>query len=846
MLFTNVALVVWVVSGQLASRSLHLQQAEVRTMNLARVLEQGIAGTIDRIDLALLAVADDLERQLAAAGGFDPPRANAEILRYSQRLQGLASMRLADADGTVVLGADVVAGQHASWADRPTFIALRDDPAAGLVISPPIVGRVSGVWVVSFSRRVNRPDGRFAGVLAASVTLDAFNRLVAMPDLGRNGVVALRSADFTLVARHPPLAARPRGEIGNQTVPPELAAAVASGRREGSYRTAQTADGQARVVGYRLLEGRPFILVVGLGEADVLAAWDADLRATAVQLGLFVLLSTGAGWLLWRAARQQRLALERNQALLRGAGDGIHIVDAEGRVVEASDAFARLVGGERADVLGTPLAQWLVEPAQGPAPPRPAGGADQLVEAQLRHRDGHLVDVEISRQPLVLDDRPVVFASARPIAERKQAEAAIRGLNAELELRVRQRTADLEVANQGLVQARDAAEAANRAKSAFLANMSHEIRTPMNGILGMANLLRRGGVTPQQAERLDRIDAAGAHLVAIIDDMLDLSKIEAGRLTLQAAPLSPALLLEQVRIQMVDRAQAKGLQLRVESGALPLLLQGDATRLQQALLNYVGNAIKFTQAGSVTLRARVESEAEDGVLLRFEVEDTGIGIAPEVQPRLFHAFEQADSSTTRRYGGTGLGLAITRRLATLMGGDAGLHSQPGQGSLFWFTARLAPAVGAQAAQPPVADAGLGAEQLLRRHHAGRMVLLVEDEPINREVVSILLQSAGLEVVQAVDGLQAVELAASRLPDLVLMDMQMPHLDGVAATRRIRLLPGGARLPIIALTANAYAENRAECLAGGMDDFIAKPIDPDLLFALVLQWLPAADAPVLTR
>jgi signal transduction histidine kinase len=263
--------------------------------------------------------------------------------------------------------------------------------------------------------------------------------------------------------------------------------------------------------------------------------------------------------------------------------------------------------------------------------------------------------------------------------------------------------------SEALAQARDAAEAANRAKSAFLANMSHEIRTPLNAITGMAHLLKRSGATPQQVERLDKIDTASKHLLDIINAILDLSKIEAGKFTLEEAEFSVGRICTNVATMLADRAQAKQLQLRIETTDLPTL-RGDPTRLQQALLNYATNAIKFTATGTITLRTRLEEDAEESVLLRFEVEDTGIGIDAEAMARLFTDFEQADNSTTRKYGGTGLGLAITRKLAQLMGGDAGVTSTPEVGSTFWFTARLrkmtsgtasktAPAIEAPAAKP---------------------------------------------------------------------------------------------------------------------------------------------------
>jgi PAS domain S-box-containing protein len=394
---------------------------------------------------------------------------------------------------------------------------------------------------------------------------------------------------------------------------------------------------------------------------------------------------------------------------------------------------------------------------------------------------------------------------------------------------VRRRRAEV-----ALAEAKEAAEAANVAKSAFLANMSHEIRTPMNGILGMASLMRRAGVTPQQKEQLDKIDTAADHLLGIINDILDLSKIEAGKFVLEETPVMIGSLVGNVRSILAERAREKGLALRLESEMLPQGLVGDPTRLQQALLNYATNAIKFTEQGTVTIRTLVLADAADSAQLRFEVADTGIGIPADTLSRLFSAFEQADNSTTRKYGGTGLGLAITRHLAHLMGGEVGAESTPGAGSLFWFTARLQKRAAQEldASQASGADAELALQQ---RFH-GRRILVVDDEPVNREVAKMLIEDTGLSVDTAENGEQAVALAKANAYAAILMDMQMPKLDGLAATRQIRTLPGLGRVPVIAMTANAFAEDKARCIDAGMDDFLAKPFDPDTLFAVLLRWL----------
>ena len=443
--------------------------------------------------------------------------------------------------------------------------------------------------------------------------------------------------------------------------------------------------------------------------------------------------------------------------------------------------------------------------------------------------DGKPGWVSTNKWPLIDDQGKVVglFGISTDITARRRTEAELEQYRYHLEELVTSRTAEL-------AQARDAAEAANRAKTAFLANMSHEIRTPMNAILGMVNILRRSGVSEAQNERLKHIDDAAKHLLEVINDVLDIAKVEAGKLDLQVAALDIPGLLEQVRAIVSERAQSKAITLVVECHTLPQALLGDPTRLLQALLNYATNAVKFSENGTVTLRALSESEDAGTLVVRFEVTDTGIGIDEKTLSRLFNAFEQADNSTTRKYGGTGLGLAITRRLAQLMGGDVGVKSTPGVGSTFWFTARLAkaslPAVRAAAMADPKA------EQKLRRDFGGTRVLLVDDEPINLAVAQFMLEDVGLIVDTASDGAQAVVLAGQVAYAAILMDMQMPVVDGLEATRQIRALAGCGRTPIIAMTANAYEDDRRRCLAAGMDDFLVKPFEPVALYATLIKHL----------
>ncbi|MEY2689915.1 MAG: hypothetical protein RL375_4115 [Pseudomonadota bacterium] len=677
-------------------------------------------------------------------------------------------------------------------------------------------------------------------------------------------------------------------------------------------------------------------------------------------------------------AHQARLESEKfSRAIADNLPDLVAYIDTESVCRFANLASHRWLARPPADVIGRQFADILGPERHGRQHPllqSAMAGQAVHVEQHVQTLGGEWVHAWLHYLP---DTHPDgihgVFLLMSDVSAIKQAELRLQQVNDELAM------------------ARDRAEAASRAKSVFLANMSHEIRTPMNAIIGLTHLMQRDLRDPQQNERLGRVAAAAQHLLAVINDILDLSKIESGKLELEQAEVNFDVLFQRACTMVADRARAKGLELVLDVRDLPDVLRGDPTRLSQGLVNLLSNAVKFTEQGAIVLRAGVQAEDESGVTVRFEVSDTGIGVPPEQIERLFKAFEQADDSTTRRYGGTGLGLVITRHLAELMGGAIGVTSQVGAGSTFWFTAlmrrpttraglpvlsaprallqplrtlvvddlaqsrealramlsgmglrvelagdadsalALAQAAAATADPvlllvmdahlPAVAGADLldrlgetlpggapaavllashdddelrlrlsqlsapgqaersvvllkpvlaskmvehigqvlrgslpaqllskvppssDAEDQLRQRHGGDLVLLAEDNPVNRDVAVELLEAAGLRVDLAENGAQAIDKALQQRYRLILMDVQMPGIDGLQATRRLRAEPALAGLPILAMTANAFGEDRAACLAAGMDDHIGKPVDPQRLYEVLLQWLAVSPHPV---
>jgi PAS domain S-box-containing protein len=530
-------------------------------------------------------------------------------------------------------------------------------------------------------------------------------------------------------------------------------------------------------------------------------------------------------WLLLRSAlrtlaqqnelaRQQealRLTESKLQAVLDNAPVGIWLVDMNGRYRFVNHAFCASLGIPEARFLSATSLFDVFTP--------------DMAEQCLRS-DGECLQgdgVHHSQETLMLADGKPHRMAVTKVKLRDSAGQVVGMIGVSTDISDQQAR---EEALQTLL----------RAKSAFMANMSHEIRTPMNSVLGMARLALDIAPAGKLQGYLERIEESGELLLRIIDDILDFSKIEAGKLEIETTDFDLGVLVASVMNLHGERARAKGIALRVESAPHLSRLRGDALRIRQVLINLIDNAIKFTTRGEVAVRI-LETIHDDGIGLRFEVEDSGIGMSETVLARLFRPFQQADMSTTRQFGGSGLGLSICKRLVELMGGEIGVRSKEGQGSVFWFTLRLLHAPQIELQDEALPDAV--AEQMHRLQ--GVKALLVENNPFNQEVATEFLSRAGVAVQVANNGLEALGWLRQDAFDCVLMDVQMPEMDGLEATRQIRSNPAWAELPVIAMTASAFREDREQCMAAGMNDFLCKPMHPAQLYAVISRWLEGRPA-----
>lgn len=757
-----------------------LERTRQDSRNLAHAFEENIRRTVESIDTTIRALRVAYER--------NPPGFDLVAWDSGSGLPRELALQLSMSDRTgLVTASNLGSAKGASIADRPHFLAMRDTTDDRLFVSIPVVGRVSSQWSVQFVRRLTDRNGEFDGVIVASLDPKFLSRFSTSLDIGRGALLLFRRGGIVLSAA-PTEAARLGADLtGTPLCPAE------------SYGTAMMSgpgDAVSRIYSWRRVDPYGLFVAVGLSPDDALTGFHDDTTASVLLGAAATVLILAGNILLARHRRESR----RSQQMLRAAVDNI----SQGLLVVDETRLVPVINARATELLQLPATL-----------AHPGVEFDSILEFQLDRGDFTAAEpVRGLAESGGLAGGDTVYRRAR--TDGTVLEVRTRLLESGLAIRTFTDVTEQERSARVLADARDAAEAAAKARSEFLAVMSHEIRTPLNGVIGVAGVLEEMELGPAQRDYVRLIRQSGDHLLVLINDILDFSRLEAGRVELEQVDFSPASIVDTVVGIFTTQASAKGLALRqsVAAGVMDHVT-GDPARLRQILLNLVSNAVKFTDQGSVLVSLRQEAESPERVRLHFSVTDTGIGICADGIDRMFQAFTQMDGSISRRFGGSGLGLAICRQLVGLMGGSLGVESREGAGTTFRFDVVLRQAKG-NAAHETVPDQEPARQAL--------SVLIAEDNPTNRLVAAQLLERLGHRADAVINGAEAVEAVNRRHYDIVLMDVMMPEMDGLTATRIIRAGGGAAsRVAIVGLTAGSEPDNLAACIDAGMDAVTTKPI-----------------------
>ena len=792
-------------------------RAEQRAQQLASVLAAQVQALMVSIDVALV--------QLRREWRGDPVAFDAAVRTLVSALPGgsISHVTVANAEGNTVYNS-IAPAERVNVADREHFRAQRDGGRDRLHVGQAVQSRLArDVWSVI----VNRPlleDGRFAGTVNVAVPTAYFARQLEALPLGDQTVVALVHGDGSFLTR-----SRDHDKAMGRKLPSDRPFLLDRTAPQGLFHATGEVDGVTRLYAWTRLPDLGIVVAVGLAEDEALAPLAASRERERLVFAvlLAVVLAAGAAvaWLLWQAARRQ-LALERNErryrTLIDTSPEAIYLAR-NGRFVYVNPATLRLFGAtDPAQLVGHTVLDRIHPDFHDRVQARRAVMArEQRPVAPLEERylrlDGSEIEVEVSAAPYVDEQGPANQVIVRDITERRRAARALQQLADDLEHRVQERTAELE-------RARDEAERANLAKSDFLSRMSHELRTPLNAVLGFGQLLEMELLHNGQQAKVKQILAAGRHLLTLINDVLDLSRIEAGHLAVSAEAVALQPLVADCLTLLRPQAQARRISLSAPAVDDRRQARADRTRLKQVLLNLLSNAVKYNRdGGSVTVRFE-----DHGAHWRVCVDDSGPGLDAEQQARLFVPFErlQAGNSTVE---GTGIGLALSRRLVELMHGRIGVHSEPGQGSSFWVElpkaedATPAPALPASSVDA-TAPAAEGSQFEL---------LCIEDNPVNLQLIEhIVALRPQWRLLSAVSPLHGLELARTRRPRLILLDIHLPEMDGWAVMQVLREDPATREIPVVAVSAQAMASDLARGQAVGFADYLTKPLNLQRVLALL--------------